>query len=153
MPPAENLESLLTAHGHTILMVVGALVVVALLLYELRKPRRRKDPCAYGPVFQALRTAVLARTNNRCVGCGTTRGLQLHHITSGPYPCGCNGRAGAACSRRARVTAEDLAPLCPLCHDGITIVRRMLRRKSRAAVAIALKARLARLPQARRRRK
>jgi len=34
-----------------------------------------------------------------------------------------------------------------MCHDAVTIVRRMLRTRPRAVVAIGLKARLARLPQ------
>ena len=147
MPPFEVLPSLLAGNETAVIALIAILLLATALLRLLLRPRRRDDPCAYGPVFRALRKAVLARSNNRCVGCGTRRGLQLHHVTSGPYPCGCGGRSGSACNRRAPVTAADLAPLCPLCHDAVTIVRRMLRTRPRAAVAVALKARLAWLPR------
>ena len=147
MPPFEVLTSLLAGNETTAAVLIAVLLLAAGLLRRLLRRRSRRDPCAYGPAFQALRATVLARSNNRCVGCGTRRGLQLHHVTSGPYPCGCGRRSGSACNGRAPVTAPDLAPLCPLCHDAITIVRRMLRTRPRAAVAVALKARLAWLPR------
>ena len=146
MPPFEVLRFLPDYETATAVLVAAVLLVIILLRLLLRG-RRQHDPCAYGPAFRALRSTVLARSNNRCIGCGTRRGLQLHHVTSGPYPCGCARRSGSACNRRAPVTAADLAPLCPLCHDAVTIVRRMLRTRPRVAVAIALKARLARLPR------
>ena len=145
MPAFDILRSIIP-ENETATAVLVAVSLLAIILLRLRR-RRLNDPCAYGPAFHALRAKVLARTNNRCIGCGTKRGLQLHHVTCGPYPCGCGRRSGSACNRRAPVTAEDLAPLCPLCHDAVTIVRRMLRRRPRAAVLIALKARLARLPR------
>ena len=147
MPPFEVLPSLLSRNETATAVLIALLLLVTVLLGLLLRQRRRHDPCAYGPAFRALRAAVLARSNHRCVGCGSRRGLQLHHITSGPYPCGCARRSGSACNRRAVVTAADLAPLCPLCHDAVTIVRRMLRTRPRAAVAVALKARLAWLPR------
>ena len=146
MPPFEVLRSLPDYETATAVLV-AALLLVIILLRLLLRGRRQHDRCAYGPAFRALRTTVLARSKNRCIGCGTRRGLQLHHVTSGPYPCGCGRRSGSACNRQAPVTAADLAPLCPLCHDAVTIVRRMLRTRPRVAVAIALKARLARLPR------
>jgi len=147
MPPFEVLPSLLAGNETAAAVLIAVLLLGTALLRLLLRPRRRHDPCAYGPAFRGLRAAVLARSNNRCVGCGTRRGLQLHHVTSGPYPCGCGRRSGSACNGRAPVTAADLAPLCPLCHDAVTIVRRMLRTRPRAAVAVALKARLAWLPR------
>ena len=147
MPPFEVLPSLLSGNETAAAVLIALLLLAAGLLRLLLRGRRRHDPCAYGPAFHALRPTVLARSNSRCVGCGTRRGLQMHHVTSGPYPCGCGRRSGSACNRRAPVTAADLAPLCPLCHDAVTIVRRMLRTMPRAAVAVALKIRLARLPR------
>lgn len=145
MPPFEALASLLAGNETAAAVVIAVLLLAAALLRLLLRPRRRHDPCAYGPAFRPLRAAVLARSNNRCVGCGTRRGLQLHHVTSGPYPGGCGRRSGSACNGRAPVTAADLAPLCRQSHDAVAIVRRMLRTRPRAVVAIALKARLARL--------
>ena len=147
MQPLELLPSLLPEDGMALAIVAAAVLLAAALLRLLLRRRRRHDTCAYGPAFRALRATVLARSKNRCVGCGTRRGLQLHHITSGHYPCGCAGRSGSACNRRAAVTAGDLVPLCGLCHDAVTIVRRMLRTKPRAVIAIGLKARLSRLPR------
>ena len=147
MPPVETLPALLAENQTAAAVLIAVCLLAAALLRRLLRSRRRQDPCAYGPAFHALRTAVLARSNKRCVGCGTRHGLQLHHVTSGPYPCGCGRRSGSACNRRAPVTAADLAPLCPLCHDAVTIVRRMLRTRPRTVVAIWLKSRLARLPR------
>jgi 5-methylcytosine-specific restriction endonuclease McrA len=68
------------------------------------------------PAWAELRRLVLIRDNHRCIACGRTSDLEVHHLTY---------------ARMGREPLSDLITLCHPCHEAFDRERRETTREDR----------------------
>jgi 5-methylcytosine-specific restriction endonuclease McrA len=82
---------------------LGAAMLVLSVVGERQRAARKARHRAYlrSPEWKARRRDALARASGRCMDCGTTRNLHVHHLTY---------------KRHGNELARDLRVLCSRCH-------------------------------------
>jgi 5-methylcytosine-specific restriction endonuclease McrA len=82
---------------------LGVAMLVLSVVGERQRAARKARHRAYlrSPEWKARRRDALARAGGRCMDCGTTRNLHVHHLTY---------------KRHGNEFARDLRVLCSRCH-------------------------------------
>jgi 5-methylcytosine-specific restriction endonuclease McrA len=82
---------------------VGAAMLVLSVIEERQRAARKAKHRAYlrSPEWKARRKDALGRAEGRCMDCGATRNLHVHHLTY---------------KRHGNELARDLRVLCSRCH-------------------------------------
>jgi 5-methylcytosine-specific restriction endonuclease McrA len=82
---------------------LGALLLVASVLEERQRAARKAKHRAYlrSPEWKARRKDALLRAGERCMDCGASKNLHVHHLTY---------------KRHGNELARDLRVLCSRCH-------------------------------------
>jgi 5-methylcytosine-specific restriction endonuclease McrA len=82
---------------------LGALVLVVYVLEEQQRAARKAKHRAYlrSPEWKARRKEALLRAGGRCMDCGASKNLHVHHLTY---------------KRHGNELARDLRVLCNRCH-------------------------------------
>ena len=82
---------------------LGAVLLAFSVLEERQRAARKAKHRAYlrSPEWKARRRDALQRADGRCMDCGTTKNLHVHHLTY---------------KRHGNELARDLRVLCSRCH-------------------------------------
>lgn len=82
---------------------LGATLLVVSVVEEQQRAARKARHRAYlrSPEWRARRKAAIERAGGRCMDCGSTRNLHVHHLTY---------------KRHGTEFARDLRVLCSRCH-------------------------------------